>query len=77
MSLRTKITLALVATITLALATMTALVSLRLGEDLGRYSTAENLAVKRPGTGISPMRWDEMLGQVARRDYAADELIES
>lgn len=43
----------------------------------GEVYSAENLAVKRPGTGISPMRWDEVLGQVARRDYAADELIES
>lgn len=38
--------------------------------------TAENLAVKRPGTGISPMRWDEVLGRVAGRDFVIDELIE-
>ncbi len=36
----------------------------------------ENIAVKRPGTGISPMRWDEVLGKKAVRDFAADELIE-
>lgn len=35
-----------------------------------------NLTVKRPGTGISPMRWDEICGRPASRDYLADELIE-
>ncbi len=35
-----------------------------------------NVTTKRPGTGISPMRWDEVIGAVARRDFAADELIE-
>jgi N,N'-diacetyllegionaminate synthase len=35
-----------------------------------------NLAVKRPGTGVSPMRWDEVVGQKARRDFSPDELIE-
>jgi N,N'-diacetyllegionaminate synthase len=35
-----------------------------------------NLAVKRPGTGISPMRWDEVLGRTAIRDFVQDELIE-
>jgi len=39
------------------------------------FDTA-NLAVKRPGTGISPLRWDEMLGRRASRDYRRDELIE-
>jgi len=38
--------------------------------------TAENVIAKRPGTGISPMRWNEVMGRVAARDYAADELIE-
>jgi len=37
--------------------------------------TEENLAVKRPGTGISPMSWDEIIGQVAQKDYEEDELI--
>jgi N,N'-diacetyllegionaminate synthase len=41
----------------------------------GEVFTAENLTTKRPGTGISPMRWDEMIGQKAQRDYADDELI--
>ena len=34
-----------------------------------------NLAVKRPGTGISPMRWDEIIGTPATRDYQEDDLI--
>jgi N,N'-diacetyllegionaminate synthase len=43
---------------------------------MGDVFSEQNLAVKRPGTGISPMRWDELLGQVATRDYNSDELIE-
>jgi N,N'-diacetyllegionaminate synthase len=42
----------------------------------GQLFTAENLAVKRPGTGISPMRWDDVLGRPAPRNFKADELIE-
>jgi N,N'-diacetyllegionaminate synthase len=42
----------------------------------GEVFTEANLAVKRPGTGLSPMRWDEVRGRTARRDFAADELIE-
>ncbi|MCI8798381.1 MAG: N-acetylneuraminate synthase [Lachnospiraceae bacterium] len=38
--------------------------------------TAENITVKRPGTGISPMRWNEVLGTKAIRDFEEDELIE-
>lgn len=41
----------------------------------GDYFTEENLTVKRPGTGISPMKWYEVLGTQATRDYEADELI--
>ena len=43
----------------------------------GEMFTEENLTVKRPGTGISPMRWDEIIGQKAERNYKADELISS
>ena len=35
----------------------------------------ENLTIKRPGNGISPMLWDEIVGTVATRDYEEDELI--
>lgn len=41
----------------------------------GEQLTEANLTVKRPGIGISPMRWDEILGSVAQKDYQADELI--
>ena len=41
----------------------------------GESLTEENLTIKRPGTGISPMRWDEVIGQVAQKDYEEDELI--
>jgi len=42
----------------------------------GERFTSENLTTKRPGTGISPMRWDEVMGRTATRDYGVDELIE-
>ena len=42
----------------------------------GECFTEANLTVKRPGTGISPMRWDEVVGLTAIRDFEADELIE-
>jgi N,N'-diacetyllegionaminate synthase len=42
----------------------------------GELLTEDNLAVKRPGTGLSPMRWDEVVGRVASRDYAKDDLLE-
>ena len=38
--------------------------------------TDENLAVKRPGSGISPMRWDEIIGMKANKDYVTDEMIQ-
>ena len=41
----------------------------------GEILTKENLAVKRPADGISPMRWDEVVGSIASRDYTEDELI--
>ena len=41
----------------------------------GAIFTAENITVKRPGNGISPMRWEEVLGQTAIKDFKEDELI--
>lgn len=41
----------------------------------GEAFTEENLTVKRPGNGISPMRWFEVIGQRAERDFEEDELI--
>ncbi|WP_257403770.1 N-acetylneuraminate synthase [Campylobacter lari] len=42
----------------------------------GDFFTEKNLGVKRPGSGISPMEWDDVIGQVAKRDFDIDELIE-
>ena len=42
---------------------------------VGDEFTADNLGVKRPGTGISPMQWDEVVGKVASKDFDPDELI--
>ncbi len=42
----------------------------------GEVFTRENLTTKRPGIGISPMRWNEVLGAKAVRDFAEDEMIE-
>ena len=42
----------------------------------GEVFTEDNLTTKRPGDGISPMRWHEVLGQTAKRDFAEDEKIE-
>lgn len=46
--------------------------SIKKGEKL----TEENLAVKRPGSGISPMRWDDVIGKTADSDYEPDGMIE-
>lgn len=42
----------------------------------GEVYTEENLTTKRPGNGVSAMKWDEVLGQKAIRDFEEDELIE-
>ena len=42
----------------------------------GEIFTEDNIIVKRPGSGISPMRWFEVLGTEAVRDFGEDELIE-
>ena len=41
----------------------------------GEKFSEENLTVKRPGTGISPMEWDEYIGKFADREYQRDDLI--
>ncbi len=42
----------------------------------GEVLSEDNITVKRPGNGISPMRWDEVIGTKAIRDFGYDELIE-
>ena len=41
----------------------------------GEIFTENNITVKRPGNGISPMRWDEIIGAAAQKDYEEDEQI--
>jgi N,N'-diacetyllegionaminate synthase len=41
----------------------------------GDILTEENVVIKRPGNGISPMKWDEIVGSVAIKDYQVDEII--
>jgi N,N'-diacetyllegionaminate synthase len=43
----------------------------------GETFTEMNITVKRPGTGITPMRWDEIIGRKAAKPYRKDELIET
>jgi N,N'-diacetyllegionaminate synthase len=42
----------------------------------GDVFTEENLTVKRPGDGISPMQWDDVVGKKAMKDFEEDELIQ-
>ncbi len=51
------------------------IVAKRAIEQGERFSEA-NITTKRPGTGLSPMRWYEVIGTVAKRDFNEDELIE-
>ena len=41
----------------------------------GDIFTEENITVKRPGNGISPMKWDEVIGSIAKKNYLFDDLI--
>lgn len=45
---------------------------IKIGESFG----ADNITIKRPGNGISPMRWNEVIGRTAPREFSTDELIE-
>ncbi len=42
----------------------------------GEPFTEDNLTTKRPGTGISPMMWPQVIGKIAARDFEMDEIIE-
>lgn len=42
----------------------------------GEVFTKDNITTKRPGSGISPMKWYNVIGAVAKRDFQEDELIE-
>lgn len=42
----------------------------------GELFTINNITTKRPGTGITPMKWNEVLGKTAQRNFTTDELIE-
>jgi N,N'-diacetyllegionaminate synthase len=41
----------------------------------GDKLSEENITIKRPGNGINPMRWDDVVGTIATKDYNEDELI--
>lgn len=41
----------------------------------GERFCEDNITIKRPGSGISPMKWDEIIGTVATKNYQEDELI--
>ena len=42
----------------------------------GDFFTTKNITTKRPGNGISPMKWYDVIGKVSDRDYSEDQLIE-
>ena len=42
----------------------------------GQIFSEENITTKRPGNGISPMLWNEVLGKVAYKDFNEDDLID-
>ena len=57
---------------TIARKSIVAKIHINFGDKL----TEENITVKRPGTGISPKKWKEVLGTKAIRNFERDELIE-
>ena len=44
--------------------------------EVGEILSVSNLVVKRPGGGVSPMHWDQLIGQIASRNYLPDEMID-
>lgn len=42
---------------------------------IGDVFTEKNLVVKRPGEGLNPMRWDEVIGTIAQKNYDIDEML--
>lgn len=57
--------------ITIARKSIVAIQEIKIGD----IFTEQNIGVKRPGTGISPMRWDEVIGEKAIKNFGEDELI--
>ena len=41
----------------------------------GGKLSSKNITTKRPGVGINPMKWDEIIGTSAKKDYRMDDLI--
>ena len=66
-----KVTVSERANITVARKSIVAACPIKKGELL----TEDNITVKRPGTGISPMRWNEVIGTAATKDYSEEEQI--
>ena len=42
----------------------------------GELFTEKNLTIKRPGTGISPMKWENIINIKSKKDFDIDDLIE-
>jgi N,N'-diacetyllegionaminate synthase len=47
----------------------------KIAINIGDIFSESNITTKRPGNGISPMQWDEVIGQVAQANFKADDLI--
>lgn len=58
--------------IEIARKSIVALTNIKVGDTFSK----DNLTVKRPGTGVSPMKWDDIIGTTSTRDYFSDEVIE-
>ena len=69
---RKRVTASELENIKVARKSLVAATSIEKGD---RFSK-ENITVKRPGVGISPMRYDEIIGKLASRDFCKDDLIE-